>query len=308
MLPISHVDVNGTLHYYKIFGIGKVNLVLEIGLASTIGEWWHIAESLSQKYTVLLYERSKRTMPKRTPENIANELFKLLETIPHEETFIIASHSQGGLYAQQFARMYPSSMKGIVFIDPLSTYDNEFKRQLTPKEMQKSGVDKSANLSICKRLARMHMGGLIKAIMKNAPPFYYYNDFSKDAANYILKAYTDPVFLAAAVEEYHLAHDTDVLDPLLNKTGFPEIPIALVTHAYEYSVSETIAFGKTTRELACKVEDIWQSVMEKYLELSKNNKHFKAQNCGHYIHLTEPWLIDNALQFIDHNARMDTNS
>ncbi|MPM20941.1 hypothetical protein SDC9_67379 [bioreactor metagenome] len=40
---------------YQIFGRGKIDLVMEIGLGSTAGEWWHIAEVLSEKYMVLLY-------------------------------------------------------------------------------------------------------------------------------------------------------------------------------------------------------------------------------------------------------------
>ncbi|WP_442944903.1 alpha/beta fold hydrolase [Oribacterium sp. C9] len=39
--------------------------------------------------------------------------------LPCKSKIIILAHSQGGLYAQQFARLYPNMIRGIVFVDPL---------------------------------------------------------------------------------------------------------------------------------------------------------------------------------------------
>jgi len=46
---------------------------------------------------------------------------------------IILLHS----LAQQFARLYPDMVKGIVLLDPLSANDNQFKQQLTEKSIKK---------------------------------------------------------------------------------------------------------------------------------------------------------------------------
>lgn len=119
MLPMEKINLKHCQLLYKVFEKGRVSLVIEIALGSTAGEWWHIAEHLSQKYTVLLYERSKNSKSERTPKNIANELYELLCAVPCEEQVVFVAHSQGGLYAQQFARLYPKMVKGIVFIDPL---------------------------------------------------------------------------------------------------------------------------------------------------------------------------------------------
>lgn len=159
---------------YKIFGEGKVNLIIEMGLGATGGEWWHIAEHLAGEYTVLLYERSKNVKIERTPKNIACELCDLLKRIPHEEKLIILAHSQGGLYAQQFIRLYPQMIKGVILIDPLSANDNYYKEVLTPKEQKQSGFNKTGNLVIMKHIASLHLGCGIKLIMRKAPPFYYY--------------------------------------------------------------------------------------------------------------------------------------
>lgn len=70
---------------------------------------------------------------------------------------ILIAHSQGGLYAQQYIRMHPEEVKGVIFIDPLSAGDYAFKEQLTKKEYVKSGVDKSQNLLILEKLAKFRL-------------------------------------------------------------------------------------------------------------------------------------------------------
>ena len=52
----------------------------------------------------------------------------------NEKKFILLAHSQGGLYAQQFARTYPDMFGGIVFVDPLSANDNRYKKVYFKRE------------------------------------------------------------------------------------------------------------------------------------------------------------------------------
>lgn len=303
MLPIECADINNMKLKYKVFGQGKVDLIIELALGATAGEWWHIAEKLSSKYTVLLYERSRSVSVKRTPNNIAVELYTLLEKIPHKEQIIIVAHSQGGLYAQQFARLYPDLVKGIVLLDPLSAYDNRFREFLTPKEMKQSGVDKTGSIVLMKTLAALHLGFLIKAVMKKAPPFYYYKNFSDEAADYILSSITKLSIYESALEEYRLSHEEQEISPLKDKMSFPDIPIFLITHTRRFSVEETMKFGKVSKNFAEKVENIWQSVMKEYLKLSSVHKYTEALSSGHFIHLTEPNLIDEGLLWVEQNLR-----
>lgn len=203
------------------------------------------------------------------PRNIAKELFLLLEALPRKDKIIILSHSQGGLYAQQFARMYRDMVRGIVFIDPLSANDNKYKEVFTSiEEQKKSGFDKSKNFVIMKKMASMHLGFLIKILMKKAPPFYYYNGFSKEAKKYILSELTKVSLHDASLEEYRLAHDENEINNLKNKWDFPEIPIVLITHGQEFEIREIMDFGQTTYEFAKRVEDLCQELMKDYLSFS----------------------------------------
>lgn len=298
MLELKTIKIGDITHSYKIFGSGSIDLVLEIALGATMGEWYHLAEKLSDKFTVLLYERSRDTAVLRTPENIARELHALLQKLGCAERIVIAAHSQGGLYAYQFVQLYPEMTRGLLLIDPLSPNDNSYKEVLDEKEQKKSGFDKSGNLVIMGKLAKLHLGFLCKAIMKNAPPFYYYSGFSQDARDYILSKISKPDIYAAAVEEYRLAHDDEYIKPLREKGARLSCPIVLITHTNEFSVREIIEFGRTDRAFAEKVENLWQSLMKDYLTYSDDTEYIQAKNSGHYIHLTEPELIFDGLDRI----------
>ena len=298
-LSLDCMEIDGQKISYQVFGRGDIDLVIEMGLGAVAGEWWHIAERLSEHFTVLLYERGRDISRARSPQNIAEELHALLKKLPCNSKITFLAHSQGGLYAQQFARMYPDMVCGIVFVDPLSANDNTYKSVfLTAEEQKKSGFDKSENFVIMRKLASFHLGFVIKLIMRKAPPFYYYDQFSPEAKEYILDELTKVSFHDASLEEYRLAHDEKEICQLKEKGDFPQIPIVLITHGSEYERKEIMEFGQTTREFAEKVEELWQSLMQEYLSFSEQSVLLRADNSGHYIHLTDFEVIMQALQLI----------
>lgn len=283
------------MQYYRIIGQEPVRYVIEMGLGACIEEWGAFARCLQDKGGVLIYERagtgrSRASAAERTPKAIAGELHELLETVNHDTKIILIAHSQGGLYAQQYIRMYPEEVKGVIFIDPLSAKDYIFKEQLTEKEYAQSGVDKSRNLLIMEKLAKFKLGWLTRKMMSNAPPLYY-AEFSKEEADVILNSYTKREHLKTCYQEYLCAHEKENLQGLTEKGDFPDIPLTLITHSSEFAIEESMKFGNNTRKFASKIEDMWQSIMKEYLNFSNNSTYLQAKHSGHYIHLTEPEII-----------------
>lgn len=299
MIHIDFAEVKTARLAYKIFGSGPIEIVIETALGSCMGEWIHIAQKLSDSYTVLIYERaginlSCKSSIERTPMNISHELRDLLDLVHHKDKIIIIAHSQGGLYAQQFARLYPEMLKGIILIDPLSANDNKFKELLTPDEYKKSGVEKSSHLGLPKTLAKMHLGFILKALMKNVPPLYYY-DFEAEAKEYILNSFSKAETYETAIAEDNLAHDERYINCLKNKGDFPDTPLVLITHTSELAVKEIMEFGGASKDTAKKVENVWQNIMKGYLEFSSKSEFIQAKNSCHFIHLTEFGIIEKAL-------------
>lgn len=283
------------MQYFRIIGREPVKFVVEMGLGACVEEWISLAQCLKEKGGVLLYERagtgrSRSSGLERTPQRIAEELHELLKHIDHAGKKILIAHSQGGLYAQQYIRMYPEEIKGVILIDPLSARDYVFKEQLTGQEYVQSGVDKSQNLLLLDKLSKFRLGWLVKKMMKNAPPLYY-ADFSKEDTETILNCYTNRVHLRTCYQEYQLAHEKEHIKGLLKKGNFPDIPLTLITHSSESAIEESMKFGGNTREFAARIEDMWQGIMLEYLDFSEEARHVQAEHSGHYIHLTEPELV-----------------
>ena len=283
------------MQYFRIVGQEPIQFVIEMGLGACIEEWGVFAQYLQDKGGVLLYERagvgkSSPSDSERTPRIIAEELHELLGVVNHDTKIILIAHSQGGLYAQQYIRMYPEEVRGAILIDPLSAKDFIFKEQLSKDEYAQSGVDKSQNLLIMEKLAKFRLGWLTKKMMKNAPPLYY-ADFTKEDAEIILSSYTKREHLKTCYQEYICAHEKEKLQGLMEKGDFPDIPLTLITHSSEFAIEESMKFGNNSREFATRIEDMWQSIMKEYLGFSKHATYLQAGHSGHYIHLTEPKLI-----------------
>ena len=283
------------MQYFKIVGQEPIKFVVEMGLGACLEEWYELSQCLKDNGGVLLYERAGigRSQPSetdRTPLIIAMELHKLLESIDCESKIILIAHSQGGIYAQQYIRMYPETIAGVMLIDPLSAKDYIFKENLSKKEYVQSGVDKSQNLLLLEKMSKFRLGWLVKKMMKNAPPLYY-RDFCKEDADAILNSYVNRGHLRTSYQEYLLAHKQENIKELMEKGNFPDIPLTLITHSSEYAIEESMKFGNNTRNFATKIENMWQDIMKEYLSFSQNAIYVQAKCSGHYIHLTEPELI-----------------
>lgn len=283
------------MNNYTIFGSKTVDVVIEMGLGACIAEWESLARELGKNHGVLVYERaginhSDKSDEERTPTNIAEELKRLIDEIPHEKKIVIIGHSQGGMYASEFCGIYPEIVKGLILLDPLSIEDNRFKMELTARELKKSGADKSKNFIILEILARLGLKGVVKKVMSQAPPFYY-AVFSEEQKEDILNSLVNITHLNTCREEYRLAHDDEALRNMVSKNKFPNIPIILVTHSSEEAIRENMEFGRNSRSFAVRIEQLWQEIMKVYLDYSERAIWMQAKKSTHYIHLTEPELI-----------------
>ena len=283
------------MNNYTIFGSKTVDVVIEMGLGACIAEWESLARELGKNHGVLVYERaginhSDKSDEERTPTNIAEELKRLIDEIPHDEKIVIIGHSQGGMYASEFCGIYPEIVKGLILLDPLSIEDNRFKKELTARELKKSGTDKSKNFIILEMLTKLGLKGVVKKVMSQAPPFYYAG-FSEEQKEDILNSLVNITHLNTCREEYRLAHDDEALRNMVSKDKYPDIPIILVTHSSEEAILENMEFGRNSRSFAVRIEQLWQEIMKVYLDYSERAIWMQAKKSTHYIHLTEPELI-----------------
>ncbi len=291
-------DIGTAKIAYRIFGSPPVSIIIEGAINSCNAEWWEFCAELKD-HSVLVYDRagygeSSVSTLQRTPENVVKEFTALLLNLNIKNDFILIGHSQGGLYATLFTLMHPERVKTLILLDPLSYRDNDFKSLLSEKEFFASGVDKSATFKIGRLLAGLHLGFLFKGQLKRSPPFYYHI-FTTDADNYIQKSLMQSKQYSTAIEEYRLSHDETQLAYFRGFHQQVSTKFILITHSSSKLIEEYVSIWGVDKDLAVKVENIWQKLMEAMITFSKISEKLTAPNSGHYIHLTDPEIVRNAI-------------
>ncbi len=113
---------------YNISGNGKPNIVLINGGSGPIEGWMRILPEISESSSVFSYNRFGVTgsdKPKEPQDGITiiETLREALTIVGFEPPFLLVGHSLGGLYANLYARLYPSEAAGIVFLE--SSHPND---------------------------------------------------------------------------------------------------------------------------------------------------------------------------------------
>ncbi len=294
-------DVQTSELAYRLYGdLSNPIVIIETALTSCNAEWWHLAEKWSEKFCVLLYDRagygssSISTLP-RTPMNIANELGNLIKALGVQGKIVLIGHSLGGLFAQQFARLFPERTHALILLDPVSANNRTLKQQLSSKEYYQSGIDKSKNLGIGQTISSLRLGFLFKPLLRKAPPFYYYNEFTKEAEDCILNNLTQSKLYKSAISEYQFLESDNTAATLVEKGNFPNIPLFLICHDPEIMIAEIMEYGGADKTTAIKIDELWVSLMKEYLRFSEKAVYRQAQKSGHFIHLSDPDVIWEAL-------------
>jgi pimeloyl-ACP methyl ester carboxylesterase len=288
---------------YRIFGGKSAQwIIIEPAMAASCAEWWHLAQKWSLKYSILVYDRfgyGQSSDPKRerSPENIAKELNELLDAL-HIKRIILLGHSIGGLYAYQFAKLFPEKLVALILIDPVSPNNGRFKKELTKEEYRKSGVNKSINLIFGSIICTLGLGFAFKSMLKKSPPFYYYNKFSPEAEKYILKNLTAKKLYKTAIKEYSYVENEKISSALKIIPNSLNIPLFLVCHTTETMKKEIEHYGNANSATSTKIENIWLEIMKEYLKLSENSYFMQANESSHLIHLTDPDILKNAIDRI----------
>ena len=125
-------------------GSGSPTVILEAGAGGGAHSWLAVQPRLAATTRVCSYDRanlpggSSDPAPKpQTAADIVNDLHKLLAAARVPGPFVLAGHSNGGLFARLYATTYPQQVKGLVLIDTgnyPAMLDRVYRRLLTPQK------------------------------------------------------------------------------------------------------------------------------------------------------------------------------
>lgn len=279
---------------YELAGSGETALVIDAAICSGAAEWRHIARVFAGSCRVLTFDRKgygaspSGGLPP-TPENRARELRALLDALDIRQDILLLGHSQGGLYAVQYALLYPEAVRGLVLLDPATPFDGEFKARLTPQEYSSSGVDKTAGYRLGRLLTSLGLGFAFRPLLTKSPPFCYHT-FEPEAEREMLRMLTRPQTYRTALDEYRYTHDganMRVVAQRISSGSLGATPLRLITHSEAFYTQELKRYAGMDDATARNVESAWQQIMLRYLGLSRDARHVTAPQSGHHIHLTD---------------------
>jgi pimeloyl-ACP methyl ester carboxylesterase len=104
----------------------RPTVILEAGAFGGAADWSLVAERLAETGEVCAYDRDGIGLAEihdldRSPVAIATRLEALVTRQLGDAPVILAGHSNGGLYVEAFARMWPERTAGLVLVDAVGT-------------------------------------------------------------------------------------------------------------------------------------------------------------------------------------------
>lgn len=120
-LPSTVIGKSHITYFLK--GSGIPVIVFVSGMAHGHDTWKAVQESVSSNTMTISYDRaglgtSEYHGEKKDLTSLANELHQLLQNISLPSPYILVGHSMGSQIVKKYASLYPSEVKGLVFVDP----------------------------------------------------------------------------------------------------------------------------------------------------------------------------------------------
>jgi pimeloyl-ACP methyl ester carboxylesterase len=279
---------------YKVIGNGKKILVIETGIGGSIYDWYSITQEIKEDFTIVLYHRagygkSEKSNIPRTTRNIALELNNLLERIGIKDKFIIMGHSFGGLCVQQYAKMYPNKLNGIILIDSTSFNFKKLYMLNNPVMNSLIAINKliEHNFNSSKKskdeLKRQNES-MISAYRKTIP---------KNEMVDVEDFFTNPVLYKTMAEEFNnWENDSEDIKSI---PCFPEIPLIVIARDNKVAENYWIKYNIPEGE-ALLYEAEWRNLQIELSRLSAKGELIIAENSDHEVYLDKPEIIVQCLK------------
>ncbi len=120
---------------YELIGRGKPCIIFLNGFGARIASWKKVIPDIADVGTLLLYNRagigkSSKATTKQSGDVVIATLREVLKSLQLAPPYILVGWSIGGLFANLFARMYPSETQAVVFVESESSNPDQLERLL----------------------------------------------------------------------------------------------------------------------------------------------------------------------------------
>ncbi len=303
--PGRLIDIGShRLHIHRS-GSGEPPVVFDAALGGSSLSWTVVQPAVADFTTACSYDRagfgwSEAGPEPRTVSRIADELDSLLTRAAVRPPYVLVGHSFGALTMRVFAARHPSSIAGLVFIDPAHPENwvnpNESERARIARGAQLcrhgtvaarlgiasivSSLVSAGALSAARRIATLAgRGGLQPSDEEVLAPV---TKLPRDARAALKWMWTQPRFfqaLGSQIESICTSAAEVPLDP-----DYDSLPLVTIS--------------------ATMVSDERRGRQDALARRSARGRHIVAKQSGHWIPLDEPETVVAAIREVVHMARI----
>ncbi len=278
-------------------GEGRPTVVFESGLAGHTFLWWHIQNEIAEKTSAVSYDRaengwSENRKDRATSDSVAFELRTALRNLGFEGPFVFVAHSVGSLYIEHFARLFPESVAGVVFVDPLSTeirlLDKVSSTASNRYGTSEAKVRRSRRSAL---LARLGIKALLRKSVERGLGLKRLQ-LPEHQHGLLLDYYLLPKPYEIAAGE--LENLPESCEQIRNLGSFPEVPLKILHHDPKRYIAMLMNNGYTMEE-AKEVEEVWNKIHKDLLGLSPDSEYIEVKGSGHSIPSDDPEAVVQAV-------------
>ncbi len=252
--PGQLVDVGGYRIHVDVSGDATAGptIVLEAAPCSASPQWGWIQPGLSRTSRVASYDRpglgwSDAAPGPLSPQDLARALHTALERAGVGPPYVLIGHFEGGLFAMEFAGLFPRDVVGLVLLDARGPA----MQALWPSDIVSADLARWNPLAHAARLGLIRVTGIADRIAGGLPK----QEHDEEGA-----------LLASSRHLAGCLPDARVADvaarELRERTGFGDLPLLVL--------SATDADGYVFRDR--KTRDLFNDLQRELLTLSKRSE------------------------------------
>jgi pimeloyl-ACP methyl ester carboxylesterase len=271
--PGKMVDVGGFKLHINCIGEGSPTILFENGSGNASTIWNKVVPELSKTTRTCTYDRAGIGWSETSPhardfDQVNKELADLLTNAGEGGPFVLAGHSLGGIYVQNFANRYPDKVAGVVLID--STHPEQFIR----------GIDGGMLVWILRVVKVASPVGIIRIV----------TNLSSES--------TPESLQSSAVQnstKHHFAMANELLNSEVSFRKLSQNPMKLADKpllVLSRSPNSPMPGAANPEE----VQQTWTGLQNELAALAPNSKHITATTAGHMIQSEEPELVIDAIK------------
>lgn len=294
--PGELIDVGGySLHLYCT-GEGGPAVILDAGLGDWSINMANLQEQIAEFTQVCTYDRagygwSDEGPEPRTSQQIVDELAALLENGEVEPPYILAGHSFGGVNVLMFAAQHPELVEAVVLLDASHPEQMDALNAEVPEIV---ALEESAAVAYQGMLEMAEAGAPVPQEMLDA---FRPQGITDEQFEIWSQVVVQPKSLRAMINE--LASLNDSLAQAQEVDTLGDIPLVVIAHGVKLAdmmTDEDLAAMGVTREIMDTYEALWRGFQEDYLTYSTDSTLIIADESHHYVYVTQPDLVVEAIQ------------